>query len=90
MKKCNPSQAELTVREWVAEYGNKCTRKVLKALNMVFDPKKTTKIPKAVGKIEDTLVDVVLQYDLDQATIQSLFVAHDNRTAVRWMEPVPT
>ena len=72
-----PSQAELKVREWVADYGNKCTRKVLKALNSVYEPR--NKISKAVGKIDDALVDIVLKHDLGQATVESLFVAHDNR-----------
>ena len=56
-----PSQAELKVREWVAEYGNKCTRKVLKALNSVYEPR--DKISKAAGKIEDALVDIVMKHD---------------------------
>ena len=71
------------------EYGPKCTRKVLKALKFVFDSEKKFKIPKAVGKIEDELVDVVLEHDLDQVTVQSLFVAHDNRPAERWHERAP-
>lgn len=87
-EEAEPSQAELKVREWVADYGNKCTRKVLKALNSVYEPR--NKISKAVGKIEDALVDIVLKHDLGQATVESLFVAHDNRKPERCQPPKET
>ena len=33
-----PSEAEMKIREWLGEYGPKCARKVLNALNNVYEP----------------------------------------------------
>ena len=81
----SPTTAEYQLRDMMAEYGSRCTRKVLKALRFVFDPKQTRKISKVVAKIEDELVELVLAHAMiDQATVESLFVAHDDRPKERW------
>ena len=80
-----PSEAELKIREGFGEYGPKCARKVLKALNNVYEPRAT--IRRAVHKIEDALVDILLKYEINQSPMEKLFMNHDNRSPARYRPP---
>ena len=65
------STAEERTRQWIREYCDQTTRKVLKALNGVYGV--AEKIPKRAEKIRDCVVTIVLQQELHESTVRGLF-----------------